>query len=311
MGVKSLIKLSKNGISVADLGRKIGDLGELNGTKCAIDVSVIVHKAMRSVKYQSEWEDMHHVNAVLALAARLDEVGISHVWVFDAGVSRDIKRDEQLRRKRDVEKATLAAQIKADEEQKRNIATAIEEVRVRIESLYDDKEKRFVMLNECEIKIRQLMEKVEIPTTNYVFTREHAGDIRAEFARRKFEYFDAPAGSEAEHVCAALTRNIPGSPRYCDFVISTDMDVLPYAGILLKLPPRDNTPMLLIDYRRILQEFGITLDEFRRICVCLGTDFAPKARGIGPITAIAKFRGIKFTVEQEAAVAEFAKEIYE
>jgi 5'-3' exonuclease len=51
-----------------------------------------------------------------------------------------------------------------------------------------------------------------------------------------------------------------------------------------------------------------TIRNLRKVCVILGSDFAPKTPGIGPKTIFKKFDSIVITDKQKAAIEQFEKE---
>ncbi len=114
----------------------------------------------------------------------------------------------------------------------------------------------------------------------------------------------APLGFEAEHYAAAL-----GILGLVDVVISDDSDTVMFGAPLTLMahgskdvPDSVKCKSMSIALADLLSVYGLTMTEFRRICVTLGTDFAPKTRGVGPGTALTRGKNFALTAEQMAAM---------
>ena len=123
--------------------------------------------------------------------------------------------------------------------------------------------------------------------------------------------FQAPDEIEGEKYAAILTKNLPGSGSFCDYVMSADSDVLMFGGNLLRYSSQKSatgkskkTVYKIYMLKDLLDELGCTYDELIQSCVALGTDFNPKTARIGPTKVIEKvqYAEIEFTDVQKAAM---------
>ncbi len=145
-------------------------------------------------------------------------------------------------------------------------------------------------------------------------------DIKKMLNFLDIQYIDAPDGFEAEKVCAALTSDDVG---VCTAAFSADMDVIPFGatrfyrhvrGSTIHLYTMDNILPQIAEKKKVFVALGekssprkvvATLGDLRRICVILGSDFAPKTAGIGPQTVLTKWDVVDLTPLQKKALAYF------
>lgn len=105
-------------------------------------------------------------------------------------------------------------------------------------------------------------------------TREEVADIKKLLSWAGIKYITTE--TEAEFFCAELTKK-----GVFDYVLSSDMDVIVRGGNILKAEKK-NYLCLHSD------EIGLSQEELARIAVHMGCDFAPKTKGIGPLSVIKK-----------------------
>lgn len=144
-------------------------------------------------------------------------------------------------------------------------------------------------------------------------------DIKKMLNYLNIQYIDAPDGFEAEKVCAALTTD---DVSVCTAAFSADMDVIPFGatrfyrhvrGSSIHLYTLDNILPQIAAKKKVFVSLGdkvpkrvsASLDDLRRICVILGSDFSPKTPGIGPQTVLAKWDTVDLTALQKKALAYF------
>jgi flap endonuclease-1 len=114
-------------------------------------------------------------------------------------------------------------------------------------------------------------------------TPQHNEDCKQLLKLMGIPVFDAP--SEAEAQCAQLCReNIV-------YAVSTeDMDTLTLGSpvLLRKLmaPKSNKEPVLEYNHAKLLEELGLTNDEFIDLCILCGCDYAERIPGIGPKNAL-------------------------
>lgn len=97
-------------------------------------------------------------------------------------------------------------------------------------------------------------------------------------------YIDAPAGIEAECICAALVAN-----EYATCVYSNDFDSLLFGAkcVVRKLSTRENYELYKLE--DVLTTHSLTQPQLVRIGVVLGCDFLDKSKyfhGIGPVHVV-------------------------
>lgn len=102
--------------------------------------------------------------------------------------------------------------------------------------------------------------------------------------------------TEAEGTCSFICHE-----KIVDAVLSEDTDVLAYGckKFLTKINIADET-VVEINYKKMIELFDVTQEEFLDLCVLLGTDFNCNLRGIGPEKAyklIKEFRRIEHILE--------------
>ncbi len=114
----------------------------------------------------------------------------------------------------------------------------------------------------------------------------------------------APEQIEAEQFAAALT--ICTHHKY-DYVVSPDSDSLLFGA--RHLVKRDKKKMYLYDLGALLTKYKLTQSELTKVSVALGSDFAPKTKGIGAKTVLKKIASIELSDAQKAAMAIFTKRL--
>lgn len=137
-------------------------------------------------------------------------------------------------------------------------------------------------------------------------TSKHVRQIIKLLGFMGISYIVAPPGVEAEHYGACLCK-----AGLCNMMLSGDSDVLVFGGKLLrqykvKTPGKKTkkTVYQLYDPDIIMGEYELSERQFAEVAVALGSDFAPKVRGIGPKTVIKRVinGNIAFDKQQEKVV---------
>ena len=123
------------------------------------------------------------------------------------------------------------------------------------------------------------------------------------------EFHVAPQGREAEQYAADLAKD-----GELDIVISNDTDAVMFGAPIVILNNTDKatkaqSPYVMYKIDEILDEYKIDMDTFQKMCVALGTDFAPKTKGIGPKTVFTSGKNKQLDTEQEAALAYIQSEL--
>jgi len=181
------------------------------------------------------------VENIYLMLATFRYYNIIPIFIFDGKPPAEKKELLQKRRadKREAEneynhlKNALESVDAIDEEKKEEIVTSMDALK-----------KKFVYVN------REQIEKVKEMIRAYGLT-----------------YYDAPG--EADELCAMLV-----AKKKAWACLSEDMDMFVYGcRRVLRYLSLLNHNVVLYDTKSILQELGITLKEFREICVLSGTDY--------------------------------------
>jgi flap endonuclease-1 len=181
------------------------------------------------------------VENIYLMLATFRYYNIIPIFIFDGKPPAEKKELLQKRRadKREAEneynqlKNALESADAIDEEKKEEIVTNMDALK-----------KKFVYVN------REQIEKVKEMIRAYGLT-----------------YYDAPG--EADELCAMLV-----AKKKAWACLSEDMDMFVYGcRRVLRYLSLLNHNVVLYDTKSILQELGITLKEFREICVLSGTDY--------------------------------------
>ncbi len=266
------------------------------GRKIAVDASMFIYSFLAVVGRQGQdtlttetGEVTSHLQGMYYRAVRMLETGIKPVFVFE-GKPPALKREELAKRSLKREAAGVELQRAIDAGDKE----AIEK------------------LSKRTIKV----------------TPEHNEDCKKLLRLMGIPVFDAP--SEAEAQCAQLVKenkcygvstvgiqtpalslchSLTRGPR--SLVRQEDMDTLTLGSpvLLRKLmaPKSAKEPVLEYHHDMLLQEMGLSNDEFIDLCILCGCDYAERIPGVGPKTALNLIRQhksieaiIKYLNEEEA-----------
>jgi 5'-3' exonuclease len=181
------------------------------------------------------------VENIYLMLATFRYYNIIPIFIFDGKPPAEKRELLQKRRadKREAEneyiqlKNTLESVDATDEDKREEIVTNMDALK-----------KKFVYVN------REQLEKVKEMIRAYGLT-----------------YYDAPG--EADELCAMLV-----AKKKVWACLSEDMDMFVYGcRRVIRYMSLLNHTVVLYDTKNILQELGITLKEFREICVLSGTDY--------------------------------------
>ena len=142
-------------------------------------------------------------------------------------------------------------------------------------------------------------EKCKLEKSTIRLKKEHIDDVKHLFDLMGIGYIHNDVG-EAEAYAAELCRM-----GYVHAVVTEDMDTLAYGC------PRviRNDVVTCISYDKIIDEFGMSHDQFVDVCILCGCDYCPTIPKIGPMRAyqyIMQYKSIegmilsnKFTISDE------------
>ncbi len=113
----------------------------------------------------------------------------------------------------------------------------------------------------------------------------------------------AAIGREAEQHAADLAKL-----GLVDVVFSDDSDAVMFGAPVVVMAKKiqvagQTYKHVVFELKLLLERFGLTLAEFLRVCLALGTDFALKTRGVGPKTALTSGKNKALSDEQVVALA--------
>ena len=115
------------------------------------------------------------------------------------------------------------------------------------------------------------------------------------------EYHIAPLGREAEQYAADMAK-----AGWIDIVITNDTDAVMFGAPIVIMSNTTKTankfPWVMYKLNDILEKYNIDLNTFQKMCVLMGTDFAPKANGIGPKTIFTSGKNKQLSAEQQIAL---------
>lgn len=112
MGVNNLLRVKFNDCIIANLGKSIYNLNNLDGATVYVDAHNIIYRHMLAMTHikrlSANGKTTVHINAVIVLANKLHMAGIKQIWVFDYGRNprkeRELAQRQERRRKATKEK---------------------------------------------------------------------------------------------------------------------------------------------------------------------------------------------------------------
>jgi flap endonuclease-1 len=145
-------------------------------------------------------------------------------------------------------------------------------------------------------------DKLQHEATAWSLTDEVINDAQMLMYLLGVEFHVAPHGREAEQYAANLA--ISGE---IDIVISNDTDAVMFGAPIVIFNNTDKktkgvAPFVVYNIVDILTMYDISMHEFQKICVTLGTDFAHKTPGVGPSRAFTTGKNKALSEEQELAL---------
>lgn len=268
MGIKSLSKFLHD--TYPQLFQHI-HISEYHFRRVAIDTSLYLcnYKAL----YQEKW-----LGAFLKLVACLRENEIHCVFIYDSGFPPEKEAEQRERRER---RAKLEQRVIRLEEaiDKYHATSEIDNI------LFEFQDKRRLMqtsmLRPKSLNIKAIEYAVQkLRRQLFTITSEDFETTKRLFDVLQVPYFHAPM--EAETMCADLCRQ-----GKVDAVLTEDTDVLAYGAnvFLTKLNPTDGTCMR-INHSELLENVGLSADEFLDFCIMCGTDYNKNIFRVGPSKAL-------------------------
>jgi flap endonuclease-1 len=246
-------------------------LSEYAFRKVAIDVSLYMHK-FKAVCGDS-W-----LISFLNLVACLRKNEVHCVFIYDG--QAPIEKQKEQQKRKDV-KLGMIQQIKDVEE------SIIEYTRTGVanQTLIEFNAKASSsshrrLLNRSEIDIKMIREKIKIKKSQIISISSHDFEL----TRDLFDILEVPyfiASNEAEKMCSKLCID-----NEVDAVLSEDTDTLAYGTptFLSKIDTASST-CVRINYNSLLENLGLTREQFLDFCILCGTDYNKNIQGVGSVSS--------------------------
>lgn len=296
-----------------------------------IDASVEIYRAALGMKMSETLSDAFgvptaHINIILlGVILKLKASGADQYWVFDYHDNQiqechnPLKQLEIQKRKdkRSAAKEKIHAlkleldKLTDDNINKENadddLFTDDEDdilIKDQIEKLQLNKQTDQYKIDKCKADIDK-QEKVSFSMKHF-----YIEDVKFMLNMLDIPWVECPPGYEAEQICAFAT-NINIFDRRIDYVLTPDADCLLFGA--KQLIKRDIRKKKLFRYDRmdILDKYELTRENFIKIGLILGTDFASKTPRIGPKTVLKKYKDVQLSDEQATAYKLFTKKLSE
>jgi 5'-3' exonuclease len=120
------------------------------------------------------------------------------------------------------------------------------------------------------------------------------------------DYYISPLNREAEQYAADMVKE-----GKIDIVMTNDSDAVLFGAptVILsktKKSEKSKSPYTLFRIEKLLDEYKLDMDTFQKMCIAIGTDFAPKTKGVGVKTVFTSGKNKPLTEDQLKA-AEYIK----
>lgn len=247
--------------------------------RIAIDISLFLYKY--KVILGEQW-----ITGIIQLLTCLRSHAIHPIVIFDGEAPiekmKEQKTRREVRKKRNNTYLLLMGQV--DRYNKSGIISP-ELQEFHDKGVYNLQKKYSPML----LFYQQSKEKVNTFDINFVLeklSKIHSQNVRVTYQDVHFvqkvlkvmNIQDIQAPTEAEGLCSQLA--IKGMVTG---VLTEDTDVLAYGSplFLSKINTLTNT-CTLIEYNKVLQELGMTREQFTEFCIMCGCDYNQRIKGVGP-----------------------------
>jgi 5'-3' exonuclease len=209
-------------------------LCELNGKKIAVDISIYLYK------YAGDGALIENMYSLLAL---FRQYNIIPIFVFEG--------------KCPAEKKALLAKRREDKQ------SAEKEYNVMKNALETNKD----AMEESEKQ--ELLTSMDLLKKQFVYIKkEQINNVKILIRSFGMTYYDAPG--EADELCASLVIK-----KKVWATLSEDMDMFVYGcNRVLRYLSLLNHNVVVYNTKLILEELGLTQEEFRQICILSGTDYS-------------------------------------
>lgn len=273
---------------------------DFKGKNVVIDASVEIYRAALGMKLSETLTDAFgnpttHINVILlGVILKLKAVGANQYWIFDyhSADKSDVFHNplKQLELQKRKAKRT-AANVKLESLKK-----------TKEQELFSDNSDDEINTNikDMHITAQDTIDKQE--KVAFVMKRFYTEDIIFILNALEIPWIECLPGFDAEQMAAFATNSVDIFNVQMHYVFTPDSDALLFGA--QKLIKRDirKKKLYLYDLNTILSTNKLTQDNFIKIGLILGTDFANKTPGVGPKTVLKKYKTITLTQEQNNAM---------
>lgn len=271
-----------------------------SGETIAIDAMTELYRAALGAKKITTLTDASgkptmHINVYLANLIEMQKQSINQIHIFDYDPSSE-------------ENADFHNPAKLDEIKKRQQRKDI--ARKKRDALFSDSDSEDSESEKKQKKLTKEDMKNQLDKQLFSLDKSMINDIKLILNCLNIKYIEAPKGFEGECIAAYLNER-----GIVDAVYSGDTDPIVFgAPVLYRKNPRDKK---IYEYTQedILRQIKETnskfrdpdLDDIRKTCLILGTDFAPKTPRVGSGTVLKKLHELKLTEKQKDARMHFER----
>jgi flap endonuclease-1 len=237
MGIKKLNSFLRDN---CENSIKCIPLADLSGKKIAVDISIYIYKFLAE---NALIENMYLMMAIFRY------YNIIPIFIFDGKPPAEKKELLQKRR-----------EDKREAEKEYNI------LKSKLEKLKEDFNEEDE--DDEEEEDQEIIKKMDLLKKKFIYvTREQTAKIKELIMGYGMTYYDADG--EADELCALLVNK-----KKVWGCLSEDTDMFVYGcKRVLRYISLMKHNVVLYDTTSILEELGITIKEFREICVLSGTDY--------------------------------------
>jgi flap endonuclease-1 len=220
-------------------------LTSFRGKKIAVDANVYLYKYM--------YGKTTPIDGIFFMVNKFKKFHITPVFVFDGKPPSEKEMTLQYRK-----------------QMKSRIELRIHELNQTMEQVSIQDGNTTAMEDEIRQQLQQNERRLIYISDDIIYL------VKTLFDAMGVPYIDSPM--EAEHLCAKLCRQ-----GYVDAVVSEDMDAIACGSpVVLREFSNRRDDVRVYTMSRILDDMGITYPMFVDMCILLGNDYMPRARGYTP-----------------------------
>jgi hypothetical protein len=294
MGIKDFAKV---------FAGKDASFKECKGKTFIVDAMVEIYRAALGMKNVKGLTDKNgnptlHISVILSNIIKMRQHEITQIWVFDYDANGQC---HNLEKKKELEKRRIKREKATHEISTLQLLVKEKEIIEFSDSDSDsDTLPNKPALLKTQDEIKNLIAKQE--KRAFRVTSKMIHDVKFLLDGFGIRWTEAPIGYESEQIAAMLTHTIPNS-----LVLTVDADALLFgARSILKKNVRTKK-YIEFTLSTILNDNNLDIDQLIKVGIVLGSDFAPKTRGVGPKTVLKKLSSIVYTPEQEKAHSVFTR----